>query len=282
MEAFTLLHKDVSQRFHGKTLYGELDELRPRLEAYNQLGYNIFFTVNRTDGRGRRAENITEARFCFSDLDNGLPDRWPLTPTLVVESSPNRYQAYYALESGCIDFRKWERVQRAVVKGTGGDSNAQDLARILRVPGFMNCKRATAHKVHISTNTGITYKLDRLCEVFGEVEVAHQAIAAPLPDTDLPPEYVRIRRFRGWLGTLEAPRGGERNGFLFRAAAKGLRDFAVPADDVHEILEEYWHTHDSSGDDPRLEGIVRNASRSASGFIGSALQPPRIELQDDK
>jgi len=282
MEAFTLLHKDVSQPFHGKTLYGELSELRPRLEAYNQVGYNVFFTVNRTDGRGRRAENITEARFCFSDLDNGLPAKWPLQPTLLVESSPNRYQAYFRLEAGCTDFKQWAAVQRAVVKETGGDSNAQDLARILRVPGFINHKRTPTHKVHVYYFIDKTYTLEDLRDAFGTIESAPLVQKLPLADSDLPPAEVRKRRFQGWLGMLEVPRGGERNAFLFRAAAKGLRDFAVDADDVYEILEEYWYEHDHSGDDPRLESIVRNASRSATGSYGSALQPATIELVTDK
>jgi hypothetical protein len=283
-EAYTLLRPrgavpdDV---LHGRTLFGRDHELMPRLKVYNDLGYDVFWTVNETDGVGRRAENIVRARYLFTDLDNGLPTTWLLEPSCIIASSPGRYQAYYMLEDPTLDFALWGRVQRAVVRETGGDANAQDLARILRVNGYRNWKRG-GFEVRVVGGNMLSHKLSELRDAFGEVELTKPATTTPLTADELPPEEQRLKRWKSWLAACEIPRGGERNGFYFRAACKGVRDFVVDQDDVYDTLQDYWDRNDVTGDDPRLEGIVRNAARSASGALGSAFVGPRFHLLDEE
>lgn len=279
MDAFTLLHADVRKPHHGRTLYGRLEELRPRLGAYNDLGYNVFWTVNPTDGAGRGASNIVEARWCWSDLDNGAPDTWPLIPSVLVESSPGRFQAYYKLEEPTRDFATWSRIERAVVKKTKGDANAQDLARILRVPGFKNHKRG-GFVVRVTLTTGHSYSLDKLREVFGEVDAPQRYAMLEVPE-ELPSEAQRLKRFTGWMRKVGRPGGGERNGWLYKVACKGVIDFALDPGDVETLLYQWWDEHDASGDDPRIEQIVRNASKSATGVRGSAYVAPTFELIEE-
>lgn len=284
MEAYTLLKPGAPPKddpLHGRTLYGDTHKLHPRLQVFNDLGYDVFWTVNQTDGVGRRAENIVAARFMFTDLDNGLPAKWLLPPSCVVESSPGRFQAYFMLDAPTKDFALWGRVQRAVVRETGGDQNAQDLARILRASGFINWKRK-GFKVSVKESSMVSYKLSELQAAFGEVELPKHATSAPIAATDLPPHEQRLKRFQAWLACCGIPGGGERNGFYFRAACKGLRDFVVGQDDVFDTLQDFWDRNDTTGDDPRMEATVRNAARSASGAFGSAFAGPRFHLLDEE
>jgi hypothetical protein len=49
-------------RLLARILHGELDDLAQNLTDLNALGAGVFVTVNATDGRGRKRENITGIR----------------------------------------------------------------------------------------------------------------------------------------------------------------------------------------------------------------------------
>jgi hypothetical protein len=175
---------------------------------------------------------------------------------------------------------------RALGEGTGGDPNARDIARILRVPSFVNHKHGKSYKVRATTpSSGTSYSLSSLSKVFGELETRHalnDAGGQEVPSAVLPPEHVRVSRYRGYLQRCEWPGAGARNGHLYKLAAAGVRDFALEADQVEELLEEYGAANDSTGDDLRIPNIVRNASRSASGHVGRAVAAPTsITFEDE-
>jgi hypothetical protein len=58
-----------------RVLHGSLNQHFETLTALNVAGAGIYATVNQTDGKGRRAENITHIRAQFADLDGA-----PLAP----------------------------------------------------------------------------------------------------------------------------------------------------------------------------------------------------------
>src|SRR5690606_2372917 len=82
-------------------LHGPLRAHQARLEAMNEAGHGIFIMVNDGDLQGRTAKNVTGITAYFIDLDgNPLPADWPLEPTIIVESSPARYHAYWRVTDG--------------------------------------------------------------------------------------------------------------------------------------------------------------------------------------
>ena len=66
---------------------------REVLSRYTQ-GAGVFFTVNRTDGAGRKRENITSIRGVWRENDSGSTTALPLEPSLIVESSPGKFHEY--------------------------------------------------------------------------------------------------------------------------------------------------------------------------------------------
>lgn len=56
---------------HAEIVHGTLDELWPKVLALNTLERRVavFVTINETDFRGRRAENVVRARALFVDAD---------------------------------------------------------------------------------------------------------------------------------------------------------------------------------------------------------------------
>lgn len=95
---FQTLPEQEGCRVEGltRTLHGTLEDHLSLLSRLNAEGAGIFYTVNATDLKGRRVENIIGIRSVFVDLD-GAPLEpiydAPLESHVIVESSPGRYHA---------------------------------------------------------------------------------------------------------------------------------------------------------------------------------------------
>ncbi len=274
IEAFTLLRGKTD----SVTLYGTLSQHMRTLRAFNAQGYGVFYTVNQTDGKGRKTAHIIKGRALFADYDNGLPVSFKLTPSLIVESSPGKYQAYWSLHPWTEDLARLEGVQRALVKGTGGDGQALDIARVLRVPGFMNHKYSPPFRVRVLETNANTYTIEQCEEAYGKLETPKHHAAAP-PEDSWPPAPQRLARWQKWLAAQEWPGRGERNGTLYRWACAGIKDFAVVADDVEDYLSTLWWQRES--DDPRIETIMGNAIRSGGRPIGCAYAAPSFVIDTE-
>lgn len=121
-----------------------------RLSIANRNGYGCFWTVNKTNGLGRTAKDITECRALFVDLD-GAPIE-PVqagnpNPCAIIESSPNRYHAYWQVSELGLD--SFSNVQKALIAKYNADRACHDLSRVLRVPGSYNHKRETVFLVRV-------------------------------------------------------------------------------------------------------------------------------------
>ncbi|MHB1926717.1 MAG: AAA family ATPase [Leptospirillum sp.] len=143
MGAFTFQSFDDTPRkesYLAKVFHGSFSEHRDELARLNKTGAGIFVTVNKTDLRGRKAENITGIRAVFLDLDGApLPSEWLLEPHLIIESSPGRYHVYYLVEPG-FPLDRFESVQKAIAARFNGDPAVSDLPRVMRITGFIHRK----------------------------------------------------------------------------------------------------------------------------------------------
>ena len=150
----TLLSEDVEDVFsfqtfddkkesltHPKVLHGSFEKHRDELFRVNRLGAGIFVTVNKTDGKGRSAENVTTVRAIFVDLDGSALQPvldGPLSPHIIIESSPGRYHAYWITEG--VDLAHFTPIQKKLCKRFNGDPAVCDLSRVMRLPGFFHQK----------------------------------------------------------------------------------------------------------------------------------------------
>ena len=83
---------------------GTFNQHKNALAALNAKGAGVYVTVNQTDLKGRKEANIVKVRALFVDLDgspiqpiNDLPE--DLQPHIIIESSPNRYHAYWLVNN---------------------------------------------------------------------------------------------------------------------------------------------------------------------------------------
>jgi hypothetical protein len=146
--SFQVFH-DSDGTHRGKVLHGTLEEHWQELCRFSACGYGVFVTINETNLAGRRLENITGIRAIWQECDKGDEPALPCAPHMTISTSPGKCHRYLLTDStACEEFAA---VQLRMVESYGSDPNAKDLARVLRVPGFLHQKdRASPHMVRIT------------------------------------------------------------------------------------------------------------------------------------
>ena len=137
------------------------DEVMEKLFNLNAEGAGIFVTVNQTDGKGRRRNNIVGARAIYADFDGDdaiakfEAAAALLPPSIVVASSPNKRHAYWLCPTTAEEA---EDMQWKMPEAVGCDEDAKDVTRVLRVPGFYHRKAEPVQTILLECDTNITYE----------------------------------------------------------------------------------------------------------------------------
>jgi hypothetical protein len=127
----------------GRRFVGTLAELANPLSRWNiDKRCSIYLSANLTNGRGHARRELIAARAIWIDDDQGLadPSKFPIPPSITVETSPGRFQYIWRVNG--MDWAIWDGVQARMVKTWGCDPNAARRNQLLRVPGFYHLKRA--------------------------------------------------------------------------------------------------------------------------------------------
>ena len=117
----------------------------------NQARVGVFWTVNvlKPDAQRRTADAVARVAAVFVDLDGApLPaEGFHLRPTAVVESSPGRFHAYWAVHD--LPLEDFTATQKHLAALYGGDPSVSDLPRVMRLPGYWHGKREPGFVTHI-------------------------------------------------------------------------------------------------------------------------------------
>jgi hypothetical protein len=70
-------------------------EFTTELLALHAEGAGCFVVVNETDGKGRKAQNITRIRAVWQEDDDGFEGEFPIEPSMVVETSDGHFHRYW-------------------------------------------------------------------------------------------------------------------------------------------------------------------------------------------
>jgi len=143
--------------------------LAPRYLAWlryeNHHRANIYVAANplRSGSRKRTKENIAEVRHLYLDIDTDGEERMAAlaesdavpAPSAVLSTSPGKYQVLWRVEG--FDFDQQENTLKLLALAFGGDPACTDRNRVLRMPGFRNCKYEPAHSVTVEYPSEVTY-----------------------------------------------------------------------------------------------------------------------------
>ncbi len=263
---------------HAQIIHGTLEEHQAKLEQFNQRGMGIFYAVNQTDLKGRKAENIKRVRAYICDIDD-TPDpkdklnklleliRCKLPPSAVIESRNGLHAYWYAADNQSIDQREYANVNQHLIKRFGGCTQSKDLARVLRVPGFMHRKETDNPFLvkRVIDEPGRRYTAEQIQKAFPlTAKAPHTPVSIDLrkrkrgQDEPLTEDQEEFR----WRRTLEglaawAPVDGKKHTVLlvaFGIARKLQVSQSQAESDLYPIVAT-WNTKDSTE-----QSIFKNAS----------------------
>ena len=127
-------------------------ETQERFQGLNRQGYDVYCTVNTVaaNATSRTKADVASVRRLQLDLDhNGREGLAKLrqdvdagkvpTPAIVMQSSRGRFQVLWHTERGWTPAQAEETMRRLAARYEG-DRAVADVARVMRIPGFRNCK----------------------------------------------------------------------------------------------------------------------------------------------
>ena len=118
----------------------------------NEVPYNnLYFCPNLFNEKKRRKEFVSIAPNSWADLDRCDPKVLLIKPSVIVESSPNRYQAYWLYDEN-VEPEVAEEISRRIAyyhKEDGADVSGWDLTQLLRIPNTTNYKYQTQPEVKV-------------------------------------------------------------------------------------------------------------------------------------
>ena len=125
------------------------------LRAANASGKDVFISMNtlKAEATGRTKADVDIIRHLYLDVDDGgrgavdriLNDARMPNPHHVLETSPGKHQIVWQVDG--FDKAEAEAMLRNLAARHGSDPAATDCSRVLRLPGFRNCKYEQAHYV---------------------------------------------------------------------------------------------------------------------------------------
>lgn len=144
--------------------------IAPRYLAWlryeNHSGANVYVAANplRSGSRKRTKDCIAVVRHLYLDIDVDGDTRVTAlmeseavpVPTVILSTSPDKYQVLWRVEG--FDFDRQETTLKQLVIAYGGDSACTDRNRVLRLPGFRNCKYDPAHPVTVNYPSNSIYR----------------------------------------------------------------------------------------------------------------------------
>jgi len=154
---------EFKQRFFSQTeLPQALDFIDENME-YN----NMYFCPTPLIERKRKKDFVGETNTLWADLDECPPSALRLAPTVVLETSSNKYQAFWKLEDkqNPEDIELYNRVIAYEHRDEGCDVSGWDLTQLLRIPNTFNFKYDPVNIVSIDTeqsNVSRLYTLDNV------------------------------------------------------------------------------------------------------------------------
>lgn len=153
---------------------GKYMSIEETLKNHNIMNRGVFFVVN---FGGQDDDSITRINAQFVEMDNDSFDEqqkkidaFPLPPSMVIKTQKS-YHVYWFMDSGA-KVERFRMIQTQLVKHFDGDPMCVNESRVMRLPGFMHCKKDTPVEVTcVSFHPERKYTQDQLSDVLPEVDL---------------------------------------------------------------------------------------------------------------
>lgn len=207
-------------------------------------GEDVSTTVAVCKNRSYSKSSIPELKVIHCEADGAEPGRFALQPSLIVETSPQRYQLYWILKDP-IPRAKAEPVAKAVAysQREWGADMGWSANKLLRVPGTTNTKPAYDKPKVTAEFTGRIYTLKELKKAFKPTEEMAKANLRPFPSSlpHVSDVLNKIRADAEFMKLYQEPATptnwnpqGSRYKVLYKLACRLFRE-GLEADEVYVV-----------------------------------------------
>ena len=121
---------------------------------------NVYICPQLLNSKRRDKSNVKACPNAWADLDSCDPSELLVEPSLLVQSSPGRWQAYWVFDEA-IDPAEAEAISRRIAymhAHQGADRSGWDLTQLLRVPGTLNFKYEVGTRVQTVEVNRVRYR----------------------------------------------------------------------------------------------------------------------------
>lgn len=144
-------------------------EIIQGLEARNEYRACCSLTINETNGKGRKTEDVIKVRAVWADFDGApLPSKFEEEPSIMIETSPGKYHAYWFTvqeDKYSVPLESFTSIQKGIAKKFDSDKYVKDLPKAMRMPGFYHCK-GKKFLSRVISYTGNTFEFGLLVAMF--------------------------------------------------------------------------------------------------------------------
>jgi hypothetical protein len=182
----SIRHQDKK---YGEEFFKYPDHIASMLEYINRnyAKRSVYFCPQLLKGHRRTKEDVAVCTVLWADLDECNPKMVEPKPSIVLESSPGRWQALWLLDKKTDPLDAEDMSHRIAYKYKeyGCDQKGWDLSQLLRIPITYNMKYQTADDIPtvnlISWNQHAIYSVEGLARELLPVP-GYEYIDEPLPD----------------------------------------------------------------------------------------------------
>lgn len=171
-----------SEEFFTWPAQEDLIHERIEMEARTK---DVYFCPMIFSEKKRTKENVIGTPCAWADLDTCPPDEMLVEPSVIVETSPGRWQAFWVMEYD-NDADDMEDLSRRIAykhADQGADRSGWDLTQLMRVPYTLNFKYEGLGKIPevklIDANRN-KYRLDDF--IAYPISPAYSSVDTPMPD----------------------------------------------------------------------------------------------------
>lgn len=172
--------------------------------ARYELVADLYFCATPLDAGRRVKKNITRSTVMWADLDDCSPDSLNFIPSVIVESSPGRHQAYWKLTE-TVHADRVELLNKKITLehiDDGIDKSGFDLSQLLRIPGTKNFKYEDTPTVKVVVaDTEKSYSIEEAEEAFAHIDTS----AIPDISYEPPPIEAELKDPLDIIGEIQNP-----------------------------------------------------------------------------
>lgn len=249
---------------------------------------DVYFSVSSYEQQVRRKEHAGMASVIYVDADKWDLENARLSPSVVVETSPGNYQAFWFLTEpiSAEDASVLSHKISVAHKEDGCDQSSWIMTKVMRVPGTTHAKDAdNTFPVHVTQFGAEMFTQAELLEAYGDVPVNTYTVDHKDLPQDLPSRIelqsqmdpVRLSMYMD-----EPPVGTDMSAYMW-ATEQMLFEWGYKAEEVFVLMSDVAHNkyHPKRVGETTASGAVRPPRGDHRGDLWTEVQRAEAAFQGD-